>query len=83
MSELIYVFEGDDHERETLTADSEADARTQCADAFNDRYSCDCDGRGGNHTDDCSRGTYDGTEFDLIGTYRGNIDDPDTWTRAS
>lgn len=83
--ERVFHFEGDDHETETVTADNEADARQSCADAFNARYACDCSvNQGyGNHDEDCWGADYDGSEFDLLGVYRGDPDDPDTWIRVN
>ncbi|MGI6797956.1 hypothetical protein [Gordonia sihwensis] len=74
-NQLVYHLEGDDHEDRAIWADSEADAREQCAEGFNNQYGCDCDGVGDDHTEDCGRGTYEGDEFTLLGVYRVVGDD--------
>lgn len=84
-NELIFVLDGDDHERREYEAVTEEDAREQCANDFNAQYGhCDCDGEhDDDDSDECTRAEYEGDEFDLVGVYTGELDDPDTWKEVS
>lgn len=53
-----YLFSGDDHERRSIEASTEDEARDLVAELFNDQY------RPGEYDDG---EPYDGSEFDLAG----------------
>lgn len=70
--EHVWVFEGDDHERDRVTAATEEHARELIADVFNSRYRPGEDGDEGE--------PYDGSEFDLVKVINEdhpNADEPD------
>lgn len=67
MPDMLYVLEGDDHERRAVVAASEEDAREAVANDFNVQYHL---GDYHDEDDDEDDGTpYDGSEFNLVGVY--------------
>lgn len=57
---LIFHLGGDDHEERVYSAATEEEARSKCADGFNEQY---------------HDAEYEGWEFDLIAVYRNTVPD--------